>query len=114
MKSFYETYANGATWTCPDEGMWGGWDMGGMMGGHDWDAHHMWGTGYGAAWMTNHPGAFGRWLTMRGRHIADVNAWWQHHSADPTSTTAQTALQTMRAHHRTQVKSLLHAITTCP
>ena len=39
------------------------------------------------------------------RDIADVNAWWQHHRPDPTSTTAQAALQTMRVHHRTQVKS---------
>ena len=26
MKAFYETVRrNGATWTCPDDGMWGGW-----------------------------------------------------------------------------------------
>ena len=47
--------------------MWGGWDEGGMMGHHDWDALHMWGSGYGAAWTTGHPGAFGHWLTMRGQ-----------------------------------------------
>src|SRR5450756_726777 len=46
MKAFYEQYGGGATWTSPSDGMWGGWDMGGMMGHHDWDAHHMWGTGY--------------------------------------------------------------------
>ena len=25
MKAFYEQYGNGATWTCPAAGMWGGW-----------------------------------------------------------------------------------------
>ena len=105
MKSFYEHYANGAVWTAPSSGMWGGWDMGDMMGDHDWDAHHMWGTGYGAAWMTSHPGAFSHWLTMRGKQTADVTAWHQRYGADPSSSTAQTALQTMRTHHRTQVKS---------
>ena len=25
MKAFYEQYGNGATWTCPSAGMWGGW-----------------------------------------------------------------------------------------
>ena len=105
MKSFYEHYGNGAVWTCPSDGMWSGWDMGGMMGGHEWDAHHMWGTGYGAAWMTSHPGAFGHWLTMRDRQTAAVTAWQQHYKANPGSSAAQTALQTMRAQQRAQVKS---------
>ena len=105
MKAFYRQYGHGAVWTCPSDGMWSGWDMGGMMGGHEWDAHHMWGTGYGAAWMTSHPGAFGHWLTMRAKQTAAVTAWQQHYSANPSSSAAQTALQTMRAHHRTQVKS---------
>ncbi|HEY5386491.1 MAG TPA: hypothetical protein VIL79_01175 [Thermoleophilia bacterium] len=105
MKSFYKQYGNGAVWTCPSDGMWSGWDMGGMMGGHEWDVHHMWGTGYGAAWMTSHRGAFGHWLTMRGHQTADVAAWRQHYNANPGSSAAQTALQTLRAHHRTQVKS---------
>ena len=26
MKAFYEQYGNGAAWTCPSDGMWGGWD----------------------------------------------------------------------------------------
>src|SRR5665647_2608008 len=30
MKSFYKQYGGGATWTCPSDGMWGGWDMGGI------------------------------------------------------------------------------------
>ena len=68
MKAFYEQYASGATWTCPSDGMWGGWDIGGMMGGHDWDAAHMWGTGYGAAWMTSHPARLRpAGSTMRGQ-----------------------------------------------
>ena len=108
MKSFYERYGGGATWTCPSDGMWRGWDMGGMMGGHKWDAHHMWGTGYGAAWMTSHPGAFGRWLTMRARQTAAMRAWQQRYGAHLGSTTAQTALRTMRTHHRAQVKSFYH------
>ena len=65
----------------------------------------MWGTGYGAAWMASHPAGFGRWLAMRGRHISAVSTWWQQISSTPGSPAAQTALQTMRAHHRTQVKS---------
>ena len=105
MKSFYKQYGGGATWTCPSDGMWGGWDMGGMMGGHEWDARHMWGTGYGAAWMTSHRGAFGHWLTMRAKQTAAVSAWQQHYNADPGSSAAQTALQTMRAQQRAQVKS---------
>ncbi len=104
MKAFYETYAGGATWTCPDEGMWGGWG-GGMMGGWDWDVSHMWGTGYGAAWMTQHPGAFGGWMTMRTRMVRHMNAWWQQYGSNPSGTAAQNALSTLRAHHRAQVKS---------
>ncbi len=105
MKSFYEQSGGGAIWICPSDGMWGGWDMGGMMGGHAWDAHHMWGTGYGAAWMRSHPGAFGNWLTMRVKQTAAVTAWRQRYSFHLRSTTAQTALQTLRAHQRMQVKS---------
>jgi hypothetical protein len=105
MKSFYGTYANGATWTCPDEGMWGGWDMGGMMGQHDWDAHHMWGTGYGASWMMSHSKGFGQWLAMRGKQTAAVNSWQHRYGTDPASSAAQTALHTMRTHHRAQVRS---------
>ena len=58
MKAFYEQNGGGATWTCPSYGMWGGW-MGGMMGG-SWDPSHMWGTGYGASWMTGHRSGFGQ------------------------------------------------------
>jgi hypothetical protein len=105
LKAFYEQYAGDATWTCPADGMWGGWDMGGMMGGHDWDAHHMWGTGHGAAWMANHPGAFGQWLTMRGKQTAGVRAWSQKYHGALKSSAAWTAMQTMRAHQRTQVRS---------
>ena len=61
MKAFYEQYGNGAAWTCPAAGMWGGWQTGGMMGG-SWDPSHMWGTGYGASWMTGHRSGFGQWL----------------------------------------------------
>ena len=67
MKAFYQQYGNGAVWTCPSFGMWGGWQMGGMMGGYGWDASHMWGAGYGASWMTSHATGFGQWLTMRGK-----------------------------------------------
>ena len=105
MKAFYEQYANGATWTCPSDGMWGGWDNGGMMGHHDWDAAHMRGTGHGASWMTGHPGAFGRWLTMRGKQAAAVTAWQHRYSSNLKSGAAQTALHALRAHQRTQVKS---------
>ena len=113
MKAFYEQYANGATWTCPSDTMWGGWDHGGMMGDHDWDAAHMWGTGHGAAWMTSHPGAFGHWLTMRARQTAAATAWQHRYGAHPGSATAQTALHAMRAHQRTQVKAfyLNHHLT---
>ena len=68
MKAFYEKYGNGAAWTCPASGMWGGWQTGGMMGG-SWDPSHMWGTGYGASWMMSHSNGFGRWLTMRARQL---------------------------------------------
>ena len=105
MKAFYEQYGNGATWTCPSDGMWSGWDAGGMMGGHDWDASHMWGTGYGASWMMDHRGAFGQWLAMRGTQTAHVSAWSQKYHGALKSSAAQTALQTMRAHHRAQVTS---------
>lgn len=103
MKSFYEQYGDGAAWVCPVDDMWGDWDMGGMMGGHDWDATHMWGTGHGAAWMTTHPEALGKWLAMRGRQIEDATAWWQHHEAHPGSPAAMADLRTMRAQHRSQI-----------
>ena len=103
MKAFYLRYGNGATWTCPSYGMWGGW-MGGMMGG-SWDPSHMWGTGYGASWMKGHRGGFGQWLTMRGKQTAAVTAWQQRYAGNLTSSAAQTAMQTMRAHQRMQVKS---------
>jgi hypothetical protein len=103
MKVFYEQYGNGATWTCPSSGMWGGWQTGGMMGG-SWDPDHMWGTGYGASWMTGHPGAFGRWMTMRARQTAAVTAWQQHYAGDLTGSAAQTAVQALHAHQRAQVR----------
>jgi hypothetical protein len=105
MKAFYEQYGSGAAWTCPSESMWGGWDMGGMMGQHDWDPSHMWGSGHGASWMTDHPDAFGHWLTMRGKQMTAMSAWQHHYGADPGSTAAQTALHTMRTHDRAQVRS---------
>ena len=107
MKAFYEQYGNGVAWTCPGLGMWGGWDMmgGGMMGGGSWDASHMWGSGYGAAWMVGHPKAFGAWLHLHAIQQAGVAAWWKANAAAPTSTAAQTALGTMRSHHRAQVKA---------
>ena len=105
MKAFYEQYANGAAWTCPSAGMWGGWDHDGVMGHHDWDASHMWGTGHGASWMTDHPGAFGHWLGMRAEQTAHVDRWAERHHGDLKSDAAQEALHAMRAHHRAQVKS---------
>jgi hypothetical protein len=105
MKAFYEQYAGGATWTAPSDGMWGGWDMGGMMGHIDWDASHMWGSGYGASWMMSHSSGFGQWLTMRGRQTAAVSAWQHRFRAHPDSSAAQTVLQTMRTHQLAQVKS---------
>jgi hypothetical protein len=112
MKAFYEQYGDGAAWTAPSDGMWNGWQMGGgAMGG--WDARHMWGTGYGAGWLTKRPPAFANWLAMRSRHISDANAWWQEHRADPAGTAAQADLQTMRSQHRAQVKSFYtsHGLT---
>ena len=105
MKAFYEQYGAGAAWTCPSDGMWGGWDKGGMMGGHEWNASHMWGTGHGAAWMASHPRAFGRWLDMRAEQTAHVDRWAERYHERLKSDAAQTALKTMRAHHRAQVKT---------
>ena len=105
MKAFYEQYGNGAAWTCPSDGMWSGWDMGGMMGQHDWDASHMWGTGHGASWMMSHRGGFGQWLAMRGKQTAAVTAWQHRYGTDPGSTAAQTALHAMRTHQLAQVKN---------
>ena len=62
MKAFYEEHGHGAAWTCPSDGMWGGWDGRGVMGDHHWDASHMWGTGYGAEWMMSHAAGLGEWL----------------------------------------------------
>jgi hypothetical protein len=104
MKSFYQQYGNGATWTAPSDGMWGGWQMGGMMGG-SWSASHMWGAGYGATWMTTHVRGFGRWLTMRGRQTTAMQAWRQRYASNPASSTAQTALGALMMHDRAQVKS---------
>ena len=105
MKAFYQQYGSGAGWTCPAFGMWGGWQTGGMMGGQGWDASHMWGAAYGASWMTAHPGAFGQWMTLRGRQTAAVSAWQQHYAGSLSGSAAQTARQTMQAHMRTQVKN---------
>jgi hypothetical protein len=103
MKAFYEQYGDGATWTCPALGMWGGWQRGGMMGG-SWDPSHMWGAAYGASWMSRHPGAFGQWMTMRARQTATVAAWQQRHAGDLTGSKARAAMRTMQARLRTQVK----------
>jgi hypothetical protein len=113
MKAFYETYANGATWTAPSEGMWGGWDMGGMMGHHDWDASHMWGTGHGASWMMSHSGDFGQWLALRGKQTTAVSAWSHRYHNALKGSAAQTALQTMRTRQRAQVRSFYthHGLT---
>ena len=104
MKAFYEQYAKGATWTCPSDGMWGGWTR-----RHDGPPRlgslRMWGTGHGASWMTGHPGAFSHWLTMRAKQAAAVTAWQHRYARNLKSSAAQTAMTTMRAHHRTQVKS---------
>jgi len=104
MKAFYEQYGNDAAWTCPSDGMWGGWDHDGTMG-HHWDASRMWGTGHGAAWMTRHPRAFGHWLTMRAKQTAALTAWQHRYGDHPGGDAAQAALKTIRAHHRAQVKS---------
>jgi hypothetical protein len=113
MKAFYERYANGATWTAPSDGMWGGWDMGGMMGHHDWDAHHMWGTGYGASWMMSHSSGLGQWLAMRGKQTAAVSAWSHRYHNALKSSAAQTTLRTMRTRQRAQVRSFYthHGLT---
>ena len=105
MKAFYEQYANDAAWTCPSDGVWGGWDHDGMMGHHDWDASHMWGSAHGASWMTRHPRAFGRWLSLRARQTAAVTAWQHRYSRNLKSSAARTAMTHLRAHQRAQVKS---------
>jgi hypothetical protein len=114
MRSFYEQYANGATWTCPSNGMWNGWDMGGMMGDHHWDARHMWGTGYGAEWMMGHATGMGQWLQLRGRQTADVMTWMQKHQGALRSAGARTDLNHMMASHRAAVKSFFqhHGLRT--
>ena len=105
MKDFYELYGNGAAWLCPSSGMWGGWQMGGMMGGGGWDPGHMWGTGYGASWMMSHPAGFGQWLSMRDRQMSAMNDWWQQNGSAPGSPAARTALRTLTSHQRSQVRS---------
>lgn len=105
MKSFYEQYGGGAVWTSPSMGMWGGWQMGGMMGGGGWDPGHMWGTGYGASWMMSHPARFGRWLSMRARQMSAMNGWWQQNGSSPSSPAAQAALKTLSSHQRSQVRA---------
>ena len=104
MQSFYQQYAGGTDWTSPGSDMWGGWQMGDMMNGGSWNANQMWGTGYGASWMTSHPAGMGQWLTMRGRQIGAMNAWWQQHASAPGSHAAKAALKTLSAHQRTQVR----------
>jgi len=104
MQGFHEQYASGTDWTSPGSGMWGGWQMGDMMNGGSWNPNHMWGTGYGASWMTSHPAGMGQWLTLRGRQMSAMNAWWQQNGAAPASPAAQAALQTLNAQQRTQVK----------
>ena len=104
MKAFYEQYGNGAAWTCPAAGMWGGW-QGGMMGGGSWDPSHMWGSGYGASWMTGHPGGLAQWMAMRARQTSAVTAWQRRYAGNLTGSSARTALQNVRTHMRTQVKS---------
>jgi hypothetical protein len=104
MKAFYEQYGNGATWTCPGAGMWGGWQTGGMMGA-SWDPSHMWGAGYGASWMTGHPAAFGQWMTIRAKQTAAVAAWQQRYAGNLAGGAAQTAMQTLHVRQRMQIRS---------
>jgi hypothetical protein len=104
MKAFYEQYSGGAAWTAPASGMWGGWDMGGMMGQHSWDVSRMWGTGYGASWMMGHGSGFGQWLAMRGKQTAAVGAWARRYAGDPTGTAAHTAMHTLKTRMHTQVR----------
>jgi hypothetical protein len=104
-KASSQQYAKGATWICPATGMWSGWGMSGMMGGHSWNAKDMWGAAYGASWLTSHPAAFGQWLAMRSKQVAGVNAWVRKYDHALKSKAAQTALQHMNAQHRAQVKA---------
>lgn len=104
-KAFYEQYAPGATWVCPGGDIWGGWDTGGMMGDHHWDATHMWGAGYGAAWMTGHPRGFGHWLQLRQRQTAAVAAWRHTNAAHPRSDAAVATMHALRDRQRAQVRS---------
>jgi hypothetical protein len=77
----------------------------GMTDGGSWNPKHMRGTGYGAAWMINHPAGFGQWLAMRGRQMNAMNTWWQQNNSAPGSRAAQAALKALNAHQRAQVKS---------
>ena len=77
----------------------------GMMGHHDWDASHMWGTGHGASWMMSHSNGFGQWLAMRGKQTVAARAWSQKYHNALKSSAAKTALRAMRTHQRAQVRS---------
>jgi hypothetical protein len=55
--------------------------------------------------MTSHPRAFGRWLDMRAEQTAHVDRWAERYHDLLKSDAAQTALKTMRVHHRAQVKT---------
>jgi hypothetical protein len=114
MQSFFAQYASGADWTPPAMGMWSGWQMGDMMGGTSWNASHMWGSGYGASWMTSNPAGMGQWLAMRGRQMSATNAWMQQYSAAPAGPAAQAAAKTLMAHQRAQVRHFykLHHLPT--
>ena len=107
MQAFSGQYAAGQDWTAPSDTMWGGWMMGSMMGTATWDPAHMWGTGYGAEWMTTHMAAMGSWLSLRDRQLADATAWARKYGTDPSTTAARGALTAMTARHRTQARTFL-------
>ena len=104
MQSFFAQYASGAGWTPPAMGMWNGWQMGSMMGGTSWNARRMWGSGYGASWMTSNPAGMGQWLAMRGRQMNATNAWMHKYGAAPAGPAARAAAKTLMARQRTQVR----------
>ncbi len=98
VKAWYQQYASGAAWVCPTAGCWG---------------RAMWGTGFGGGWLLRHPGAFADWIDLRLSTVNDVKAWFAQYSADPFSTTAQMALQTLRTEQRAEVVKFFsdHGIT---
>jgi hypothetical protein len=104
MQSFMGQYAGGTDWTVPAMGMWHGWQMGDMMNGGSWDASHMWGSGFGAFWMTSHRAGMGQWLALRSRQVSAANGWMQRYGSSPNTAAAQAALKTLTAHQRSQVK----------